>query len=63
MRHGPKFYLALALAALVAVLVVQNTEVVSVQFLFWTLSMSRVLLLLLVFGAGLLAGLAWRRMR
>jgi uncharacterized integral membrane protein len=59
----PKAYLGLALALLVAVLVLQNTEVVEVRFLFWTLSMSRALLLPLVFIAGLLAGWALHRPR
>jgi len=59
----PKAYLGLALALLVAVLVLQNTEVVEVRFLFWTLSMSRALLLPLVFVAGLLVGWALHRPR
>lgn len=61
MTHTPKFYLGIGIAVLVAILVVQNTEVVEVRFLFWTLSMSRVLLIPLVFVAGVLVGLAWRR--
>jgi len=60
---SPKAYLGLALALLVAVLVLQNTEVVEVRFLFWTLSMSRALLLPLVFVAGLLVGWALHRPR
>lgn len=56
-----KTYLGLALGLLVLVLVLQNTEVVEVRLLFWTLSMSRALLLPLVFGAGLIAGWALHR--
>ncbi len=63
MTRGPKFYSVIAIAALVAVLVVQNTEVVDIRFLFWTVSMSRVLLLPLLFIAGVLVGLVWRRSR
>lgn len=59
----PKTWLGLALALLVAVLVFQNTEVVEVRLLFWTLSMSRALLLPLVFLAGLLVGWALHRPR
>jgi len=42
--------------ALVIVFAVQNTQVVDVQFFFWTLSMSRALLLLGTFVIGLFAG-------
>ena len=38
------------------VVLLQNTQVTSFQFLFWRLSMSRVLLFLLIFAAGLGAG-------
>ena len=48
---------------LVAVFAVQNAEVVDVRFLFWKLSMSRALLLFLVFIAGLAAGWFFRRFR
>jgi uncharacterized integral membrane protein len=44
--------------ALVVVMVVQNTQVVEIRFLFWTWAMSRALLVLLVFAAGLLVGWA-----
>ena len=59
----PKTWLGLALIVLVAVLVLQNTEVVEVRLLFWSLSMSRALLLPLVFAAGLLVGWALHRPR
>ena len=42
------------------IFVVQNTEVVTVRFLVWDLSMSRVLLLLLMFGLGFFVGLLAR---
>jgi uncharacterized integral membrane protein len=53
-----KGYLGLLLVLLVGLLILQNTEVVEIRFLFWSLSMSRVLLLPLVFGAGVLVGWA-----
>lgn len=40
--------------------VIQNTEVVTVHFLLWELSMSRVLMLLLMFGLGFVVGLLAR---
>ena len=40
----------------VLVFVVQNTQVVEVNFLFWTLSMSRALILLITLAIGLVGG-------
>ena len=44
------------LIALSVIFVLQNTQVVEIRFLFWTLTMSRVLLILLVLGIGVLVG-------
>lgn len=52
----PKTILALVLAALLALFTVQNTEVVAVHFLFWTVEMSRVVMLLGVLGVGAVFG-------
>lgn len=41
----PKLVLFIALAALITVVIVQNTQVVTLRLLFWDLSMSRILLL------------------
>lgn len=46
----------LVLLALVIVFALQNTQVVDVQFFFWTLSMSRALVLLGTLVIGLFAG-------
>ncbi len=43
----PRLIAALALALLVLVLVVQNTEVVSIRLLFWEFQASRVILIAL----------------
>jgi uncharacterized integral membrane protein len=51
---------ALVVLLLVVVFAVQNAEVVDVRFLFWKLSMSRALLLFLVFVAGLVSGWLFR---
>ena len=48
--------LLLVLLALVIVFALQNTQVVDVQFFFWTLSMSRALVLLGTLVIGLFAG-------
>ena len=48
--------LAALLIALPVVFVLQNTQVVEIRFLFWTLSMSRVLIILLMLAVGMLAG-------
>lgn len=48
--------LTFLLIALSVMFVLQNTQVVEIRFLFWTLTMSRVLLILLVLGIGVLVG-------
>jgi uncharacterized integral membrane protein len=48
--------LLFVLLALVIVFALQNTQVVDVQFFFWTLSMSRALILLGTLVIGLFAG-------
>ena len=44
------------LVLLVVVFTLQNTEVVNIQFLFWSFSLSRALMIFVVFGAGVLIG-------
>lgn len=46
----------IALAFLLVIILVQNTQVVSVQFLFWNISMSRIILILFVFLIGFGSG-------
>jgi len=46
----------LALVLLFAIIVLQNTQVVDIQVLFWRLSMSRIILLLFSLAVGLVAG-------
>lgn len=54
----PKVVVALVLVALLLVLAIQNTAVVEVRLLFWTLSMSRALLILFSAVSGFAAGIA-----
>lgn len=51
-----KLALLLALITLVVLFTVQNVEVVELRFLFWQVALSRALLVLLVFIAGLTVG-------
>ncbi len=51
------------LLAFMLVFVIQNTQVISFQFLFWKVSMSRALLLLLSFGIGIIVGVLLKRSR
>jgi len=55
----------LVLLLLSLVVVAQNTEVVSVQLLFWNLQMSRIILLALTLAVGVIVGFLlgrpWRR--
>ena len=52
----PKIVLASVLAVLMVVLVIQNTEVVAIKFLFWEFAMSRVILILLATMTGFVCG-------
>ncbi|MDJ0913078.1 MAG: LapA family protein [Desulfobacterales bacterium] len=46
----------LCLIGLVAIFVLQNTQVVEVRFLFWTLSMSRALIIFGTLAIGFIGG-------
>jgi uncharacterized integral membrane protein len=52
----PRIVLAIVLGLLVFILVFQNTEVVTVAFLFWKFEMSRVILILLAVMTGFICG-------
>lgn len=54
---GPKTIIALVFLSIFMIFILQNTEVVDIQFLFWKLSLSRVILLLGSLFIGVLAGL------
>lgn len=51
-----RLIIALVVLLLVAIFALQNAEAVPVRFLFWTATLSRAMLLLLVFVAGLGSG-------
>jgi uncharacterized integral membrane protein len=52
-----RLYLSLVLLLLVLTFVVQNTETLTFDFLFWTFGLPRALMLLVVFIAGVATGL------
>jgi uncharacterized integral membrane protein len=52
-----KTIIALIFATIVVIFSIQNVEVTDVKFLFWKLSMSRVLIILGSFGIGVLVGI------
>ncbi len=54
--NRPKAIAATVLALLLLIVVIQNTEVVSVTLLFWSFEMSRVILILLVAIIGFISG-------
>ena len=58
----PKIVIAGALALLLLILVIQNTEVVTLKLLFWEFEMSRVILILLTSAAGFICGYAVARL-
>ena len=51
-----KLVVSLVVACLVVIFMLQNTTVVQVRFLFWSLSMSRSLLIVVFVGVGVLVG-------
>ena len=51
-----KMLIGTGLVLILIIFIVQNTEVVSIKFLFWELSLSRVLMVFLVFVSGAVVG-------
>lgn len=51
-----KLYLGIVLILLVVIFTLQNTEVVTTRFLFFHFSLSRALMIFLLFCAGVLTG-------
>ncbi len=51
-----KLSLGFAVVLLIIIFTLQNIEVVSIRFLFWELSVSRVLLIFIIFSSGLFGG-------
>jgi len=58
-----KTTLIFILGAIFAIFVLQNTDVVEIRFLFWNVSMSRIILLPIIFGIGLISGYILGRKR
>ncbi len=52
-----KSLVALLFATIIVIFSIQNAEVTDVEFLFWKLSMSRVLIILGSFAMGVLVGI------
>lgn len=52
-----KLVLSLMIIAIAGIFIAQNTTVVDIRFLFWTVSMSRALLIVVLLATG--AALAW----
>jgi putative membrane protein len=51
-----KLVLGIILAGMAAVFIIQNVTSVNLTFLFWTLSMSRALLMFLILSLGIILG-------
>jgi uncharacterized integral membrane protein len=51
-----KLILTLAMAGMAVLFIIQNVTVVDMKFLFWTLSMSRALLMSLILSVGIILG-------
>ena len=52
-----KTVIALFFATIIVIFSIQNVEITEVKFLFWKLSMSRVLIISGSFGVGVLVGI------
>ena len=52
----PKVAVAILLGLLLLVIILQNSQVVAVRFLFWEIEMSRLLLILLAAAVGFIGG-------
>jgi len=52
-----KLVISLVLAGLAVLFIIQNVTVVEIRFLFWTLSMSRALLMFFILAVGI--GIGW----
>ena len=52
-----KAVIALVLIAVIAIFAIQNANTVDVNFLFWSLSVPRVLLIVALLAAGLMLGI------
>lgn len=50
------FIIGVVIGILVVVFIIQNTEVVEFNYFFWTVSISRALMVLLVFITGIIIG-------
>ena len=51
-----KLILILILAGLILLFIIQNVAVVEIQFLFWSIQMSRSLLIFFLLGIGIIIG-------
>lgn len=51
-----KLVIGLVLIGLVVIFTIQNTAVVEVRLFFWTIAMSRVLLMFILLAIGIIAG-------
>jgi lipopolysaccharide assembly protein A len=51
-----KLILTIAMAGMAVLFIIQNVTVVDLKFLFWTLSMSRALLMSLILSIGIILG-------
>ncbi len=52
----PKTIIFIILAVVFLIVLLQNTQIVDVQFLFWKLTMSRIILIALIMLVGLILG-------
>jgi uncharacterized integral membrane protein len=54
--ENAKLTISLVLMMILVIFIIQNTAVMEVRFLFWTVAMSRALMLFLLVGVGIVCG-------
>ncbi len=63
MKRTIKVYGGLGLLILVVLFTLQNTETVPISFLLWEFRVSRVLMILMIFVVGVLAGISFNYLK
>lgn len=63
MTRDYRFWIGVVVLGLVGLFVLQNVVSVQVTLLFWTFTLPRVFLIVLVFAAGFVVGWAWKSLR
>lgn len=56
MKHKHTLIISLIIIAIIVIFIMQNAAVVEIHLLFWTISMSRILLMFILLAVGMITG-------